>query len=513
VRPLRVLAAVVLLGGVLAAWLGSRAPDERLPRDAPTGEPAGLSSAAPAELLAAPKPRVPHEAPPAFHRSAAPPPLGRSTESTPDVTTLHGRVIDEDGEGIGGAEVVSGVTVTMSYAGGPFDMVSKTTTTVADGSFSFDAMRWSTFVRALEGPSWSGSLPTPVTPASETLVLRVTRRRAIDGFVLDPAGVSAAATPVRAMYRDREGRAREVTAVASDDGQFVLRVPPEITVADLTCGLLEGQKGATTSPLGVEMPALPLPANRMVVRLVAAARIRGTTVSPTGEPVPAIHVVALGSERDFPSRPRVEAESDSAGQFMLAPLRPGRWTLVAVVRTASFTYTELQVQAPADGVTFRLDRASSLTGRVVGTDVAGFEVLWVSAAGPEGGRMGTVTVGVTGEFRVKGLPSAPVRLFARRIGDTRYAIEVGALPGPQEHTLALVEGQAIEGRSEGYDGRVIAHQGDLQHEGRAEGGSFRIRGLPPGRWTLRKVSHSDNMEWETGDGIPADTGATDVRIR
>ena len=104
----------------------------------------------------------------------------------------------------------------------------------------------------------------------------------------------------------------------------------------------------------------------------------------------------------------------------------------------------------------------------------------------------------------------------------RFAMLEGVVPSESRVLVSLRPGQAIEGRSGDYSGRVIAHQGDLQHEGRAANGVFRIGGLPPGAWRLRRVQRSEDkrsdgssvaMEWEVGPPITAEAGAQDVALR
>lgn len=133
-------------------------------------------------------------------------------------------------------------------------------------------------------------------------------------------------------------------------------------------------------------------------------------------------------------------------------------------------------------------------------------------------RRGTVRVADEGKFRIDRLPHAAVSLYARRIGDDRYALDPRAMPGGSAPLrLDLLRGEAVESKADGYEGRVIAHQGPLQHEGRASGGTFRVPGLPPGKWALRKVARSEGpnfaSEWETGTPTETEAGATGVALR
>src|SRR5205814_566232 len=146
--------------------------------------------------------------------------------------------------------------------------------------------------------------------------------------------------------------------------------------------------------------------------------------------------------------------SDAEGRFSIGPLRPGRWRLVArpqvseppdpevsaVAPQAATAYTDVVAVAPATDLTLRLARGLTLFGELEGEDVAGFDVRWLLPPGPEGKRMGDVRVGKDGEFEIDGLPDAPLRLYARRIGDDRFALIEGMRPGPARQRILLTRG-------------------------------------------------------------------------
>jgi hypothetical protein len=192
-------------------------------------------------------------------------------------------------------------------------------------------------------------------------------------------------------------------------------------------------------------------------------------------------------------------------------MRPATgWRVVGLPQAGAGTYAELVLPAPSSDVVLRLGRSQPLVGRLLGEDVDGFEVLWTLPPGPEGARVGTAAVRADGGFRIEGLPAATVRLYARRIGDDRYAL-AESVPGPTPVELTLLRGAAIEGTCDESCRRVIARQGDLHQEGRASAGKFRIGGVAPGRWTLRSVLGTE-LQFESRSSVDAEPGASGVRL-
>lgn len=342
----------------------------------------------------------------------------------------------------------------------------------------------------------------------------------LEGVVLDPTGSPSPGTEVVARYETQFGGWFATTMTKSDaNGRFSFALPSlrmGVTTVDLTCGGLEGRLGTPRETIGTETAGVVFPQRNLVLRLVDAAYIRGVAIDDVGEPVPSVRIVATGFAGAIHSHPSVAVTTDAAGHFVFGPLRPGVWTLVTTPQSG-WTYAEMTAVAPADGATFRFTRGLTLRGHLVGPEAEGFEVLWILPRGAEGLRQGAVTSDATGDFLISGLPDAPVRLFARRIGDARYGLVEDARPSTRTLDVPLVTGEAIEGTCDGYSGRVIAHNGDLQHEGRAEGGTFRIVGLPRGRWTLRRVVRQETsngaLEFEDRSETGAESGTANVALR
>jgi hypothetical protein len=430
----------------------------------------------------------------------------------------RGRVIDEHGEGVGGARVVlfSRVKLTGMFDFSPMERKLAEVTTATDGSFEL-AARAGSLLRAVDCEGWSRSAPVAFDQTRGSFTLRVCRRPAVAGVVLGVSGKPAAGTPINVAWREAGDRRVTLDTKAYADGTFEARVPPEVTVVDVRCGLLESAKGAANAGMGATLQGVTVPHTDLVFRLRAPAFIRGVTVAADGSPLSA-HILALAAFDGPDPAPRLQTQSDKAGVFVFGPLRPEtRWRLIAMARAPTHTYTEQVVAAPAEAVEFRLTEPSVLTGRLIGTDVSGFSVQWSLAEGPEGARGNIVTVDAEGAFRIEGLPAEPVRLYARKIGSDDYGLLAGALPGPTTHEIHLTKGLVVDGECKGYSGRLIFHQGELQHECRAENGRFRMGGLPPGPWVLRRVSRLEGAgwtsEWETGESTEVVAGDRKVTLR
>ncbi len=434
-------------------------------------------------------------------------------------SSVQGRVIDEHGDGVAGATValISRVTLSGMFGATPMEFKSNEVLTARDGSFELIANE-GTLVRAQDGAEWSRSVAVETGKSPGPITLRVIRRPAIAGIVFGVGGKPAAGTALQIAWTNAAKQRRTLNTKSAGDGTFAARVPPGVHHVDVLCGLLEGGKHPANAPMGSAMKGVTLPHTDLVFHLRPPAFIRGATLAADGTPLAHIHIVAL-AEFDSPlPAPRLQIHSDKSGNFIFGPLRPETaWRLVAVARGSTHTYTEQVVDAGEEDVTFHLTAPSVLAGRLTGGDCTGFSVQWSIAEGPEGARGGTSSVDANGTFRITGLPSGPVHLYARKIGAEHYGMLRGALPGPTVHEVALTEGLVVDGACKGYSGRVIFHQGPLQHECRAENGRFSMRGLPPGAWALRRVARSEGkgyaMEWETGEPTEVVAGDRHVTLR
>lgn len=250
------------------------------------------------------------------------------------------------------------------------------------------------------------------------------------------------------------------------------------------------------------------------LRAARAARIEGRLLDGAGEPVPGA-TVRSGPADDWWSLTDV-AVTDGAGRFVLENV-PARtpWRVVAGEGLAR-TSAEPFVGAPGETipVELRLPAMRRVTVRVVesGSDrpLADASVRLDGAAG----RREAARTSVEGTAVVETPATGGSISVSHADALTNIDYEWGAGGPPEEIELALELGESIAGVVLTPDGTPAAAAAAVRVEDpgwhatiRSEpDGTFRIRGLPPGRHTLR-VEDGDRSVT-----VEADAGTSDLRI-
>jgi protocatechuate 3,4-dioxygenase beta subunit len=222
-----------------------------------------------------------------------------------------------------------------------------------------------------DGETWRAR-KSPVPPATTGLELQLLAPVAIEGRVVDDAGAPVKAFKVHAATQT-SGFLRGIGAdtvdkeIEDEQGHFRLS------------GLAAGSWTLTASSkdygrgddLNVELPS----AGAVELRLPRAAIVRGTVVSPEGQPVagatiePEVGLEGLIERQSGNGGPR--AVSDEEGRFELGGLTPGSVTIAA--RHEGFakslpTALEIEPSAVTEGVQLSLRRGGRITGEVYGKD-------------------------------------------------------------------------------------------------------------------------------------------------
>jgi protocatechuate 3,4-dioxygenase beta subunit len=275
---------------------------------------------------------------------------------------LAGRVVDEKGKPVAGAEVT---LVSRGFGGGPFgggpfqaqaDVLSvpRVALTSADGSFRFDDARAQGNRLTVEARGYAttevpnaraGALPRPIALSS--------------GLSLSGVVRGAGRAPAKGVLVRFEGKADSRWIETAADGSFRL--------ADLPAGA--GTLVADGGDQGMaELRGLSLPeaaAQRLQVTLAPAAAIEGRVVdAKTGKPIARVKVLTRSGGRVGVAR------SGADGTYRLAGLLPNRYRVEADdPRYVAYERGNIVVLAGAtEKVDLPLVPGAAISGRVVDED-------------------------------------------------------------------------------------------------------------------------------------------------
>lgn len=185
--------------------------------------------------------------------------------------------------------------------------------------------------------------------------------------------------------------------------------------------------------------------------------------------------------------------SDDSGTFLLLGLRAGRWTLRA--QAGDHLSEERTLELPsAEPVVFRLERGSSLAGRVVdelGEPVPGAVV----AAHHFDGQGGMARTSADGSFAIRELSPGTLRVLTTREGERHTArMELTLEPGQERGGIEIVLARAgtvevlvRDTRGRGIvaaDVRLSSERGDAFFARTGPEGFALFEGLAPGDYTL-----------------------------
>ncbi len=424
---------------------------------------------------------------------------------------VHGRVVDENGRGVGGATVgVAAVELPedegrMRRHGASAFSDASTVASSDDGTFVLDgvAMGVTRLWSKADGMRYSWSVPITVTPDREVFDVEVVLARMlatdrIDGRVIDPEG-----NPVRnasLFYIARAGASSTGTGLRADDGgRFGLVIEYDDSNYDFTAndGL---QRFAQASALGVLPGTLDL-----VIRLNAKQFLDVRVVDADGHAVEGVKFMV--SSRYYERDARAETTGDGHHRVEVPDD-------LSELRVSAYGW-RTERRGPIDpqllprSLEIVLRRAPIVRGRVVadGGVVAGARVE-ARAVDPDASltvdgfrcvmsswSSGNAKTGEDGRFElVCDLDGACwIRVTAGEwVAGEIGPIDVARLGADASFDVVLTKGGAIEGHvllSGGADaeGQIVAinHGDGLPRTTRAgPNGLFRFEGLSPGRWQV-----------------------------
>lgn len=402
---------------------------------------------------------------------------------------VKGRVLTPAGEPAPGVTVRAGAISAASDATGAF---------VLPGFSSGDP------VGLTVQPPVSFTAPPGVTarPGGEDVVVRLLPSGSVSGRVV---GLEDGRSIQAWVYTMREGRSASV----APDGSFRIDGLPATGTVDLTVNTWDNS--GTPSPfVATALKGVPIGSDGVVLTVSRGVHVRGVVVDADGAPVANVYLQATGDGGEGTG-----AQTDGNGAFTLGAVRPGTYTLVVHRQNGGVAASDVKVDAPADGVRIVVPRARRVVGRVVG---AGSKQVNLAVYAPTGKgpdqQVGWGQSGGDGKFALDVSGDGPFRVNAML--EDRYGRAERVVPGTDVE-IALAVGLEISGvvepESRGGQGTYVMAEGDGWQSGApcdAEG-AFRVRGLPPGRYTLKV--YKQEADGKPGEGVPVDAGATNVRLR
>lgn len=427
---------------------------------------------------------------------------------------IRGRVLDEEGRGVGKAVVRLGFSRDLPPA--------YRTTTDREGAFEFVALPPREGALVVEPPvPFVAPASLPVTAGTAGVTVRVTAGEALEGRVLGPDGAPHAATVV-AHWEMGEGAT--LTKTTRGDGRFRFEGVPRDATVDL-----DARQPDERGPGDAYDPDL-IDAHASGVRAgtadVVLAFRRGTSISGVvtaeGGRLPSDLVVrATRPGAPVEDLDATEANVAEAGLFRLAPLEPaGSWTVTVFSSSAGELARRANVTAPTEGLRFVVPDPEHVTGRVVGPgDVSQFRVrAWVDGNDPDSTT--DIEVDEQGKFECWLPRDRSYRFRASSDADDHVAAVGPLAKGTSVVTLTLVPGSSIAGVVElgtlGREGgwtRVTATSREWSTFGyTTRNGGFVLHGIPPGVYTLTAHRAREPAGGPARlEGVHA--GATDVRLR
>lgn len=448
-----------------------------------------------------------------------PPPSGRAPRWMLDPDPegplrLEGQVVDEDGHGVGAAEVWLA------------SVPPRSTKSEDDGTFAFDKLVGREYaLTATAGDRIGGPVQYKLTDTSDPVVIRLGQAAKVVVTVIDEASKPIEGAEVHLA------EIGERTVKTAADGVATLSpvAPGWIAVQVTAAGYAPGHSFTQVGSAGAT--------GTVKVTLHKGVSVSGRVVDEGGAPIAKARV-STASIWDLPgvSDPIL---TDDKGEFTFPALAPGSHTLVATdgehapARSAPVTVAD----RPVRNVKITMQAGGVLAGTVV--DDANKPVPFATVrVGGDGQQMWLVdarqaTSDRTGHFELRGLARTKLKVRAesdvaasaiasvdltatREHEDLRLVLDVkgtiaGIVVDDAGQPVTEVQVNAFPDILGGNEDSAISLAG-MSSASTDGAGHFTIRGLPDGAYRLRAARSSGNrFEWGQ-QGTAAKTGDKNVRI-
>ncbi|HEY5947681.1 MAG TPA: carboxypeptidase regulatory-like domain-containing protein, partial [Kofleriaceae bacterium] len=449
----------------------------------------------------------------------SPPPQGMAPRWALDVDPegplrLEGQVVDEDGHGVGGAEVWLG------------SVPPRSAKSEDDGTFAFDKLVGREYgLSAIAGERIAGPVEYKLTEASDPVVLRLGQSAKVVVTVLADDGKPIQDAEVRlAAMGERKAR-------TGADGTTTLRPvhPGWVAVQASANGYAPGSGFTQVGSAGAT--------GTIKLTLHKGVAVSGRVIDEAGVPVAKAHVSTAGV---WDISGGIEpVTTDAKGQFAFPALAPGSHVLVAAdgehapARSAPVTVAD----QPISNVTITMKAGGTIAGTVVDDAKKPVPFATVRVAG-DGQQMWQVdarqaTSDRSGHFELHGL--VRTKLKARAESDAAASaiasVDLSTTPAKTDLVLVLdvkgtIAGIVVDDSNQPVaevqvnafpdilggsspESVVLAGMSSATTDG---AGHFAIRGLPDGSYRLR-AARSTGGRYDWGQqGTPAKVGDKNVKI-
>lgn len=464
------------------------------------------------------------EAPkPAAKTDDTPAPQGMAPRWSLDVDPegplrLEGQVVDENGHGVGGAEVWLG------------SVPPRSAKSEDDGTFAFDKLVGREYgLSATAGNRIGGPVQYKLTETSDPVVIRLAGAAKVVVTVVAEDGKPIEGAEVRlAELSERAAR-------TGADGTATLEpvAPGWVAVQAMATGYAPNTGFAQVGSAGA--------VGTIKVTLHKGVSVSGRVIDEAGKPIANARMTTAGMW-DLPSSASCEqckpVVTDAKGEFTFPALAAGTHVLVATdgehapARSAPVTVAD----QPIRNVVITMKAGGTLVGTVVDDQQKPVPFATVRIAG-DGQQMWQIdarqaTSDRSGSFELRGLTRtklkaraesdaaasaiASVDLTTTAKAEIKLVLDVkGAIAGivvdDENQPVAEVQVNAFPDILAGNAPEAISLAG-MSSATTDGAGTFAIRGLPDGSYRLRAArSTGGRFDWGQ-QGTPAKVGDTNVRI-